>query len=110
MPLLVQGTPIVVSNDYLPQSLVELANAHRCTVAPLIPMVFEHLASMPSRGEYRSIVTSGGLRRVIERPLAADVQPAIALDAERKRRVSGVGNVGMFDFFFRHRISPCLLK
>jgi long-chain acyl-CoA synthetase len=45
MPLLVQGTPVVVTNDYLPQSLVELANAHRCTVVPLIPMVFEHLAA-----------------------------------------------------------------
>src|SRR4030095_12240361 len=44
-PLLVQGTPIVVSNDYLPQSLVDLANRYRCTVAPLIPMVFEHLTA-----------------------------------------------------------------
>jgi alpha-1,6-mannosyltransferase len=30
-------------------------------------VVFEHVASMPSRGEYRSIVTSGGLARVFER-------------------------------------------
>jgi long-chain acyl-CoA synthetase len=42
-PLLLQGTAIVVTNDYLPQSLIELANRYRCTVAPLIPMVFEHL-------------------------------------------------------------------
>ncbi len=45
MPLLVQGTPIVATNDYLPQALLDLANRHRCTVAPLIPMVFAHLAS-----------------------------------------------------------------
>lgn len=45
MPLLLQGTAIVVSNDYLPQSLLELANRHRCTVAPLIPMVFAHLVA-----------------------------------------------------------------
>lgn len=44
-PLLLQGTALVISNDYLPQSLLDLANAHRCTVVPLIPMVFEHLAT-----------------------------------------------------------------
>src|ERR1051326_620651 len=45
-PLLVQGTAVVISNDYLPQSILALCNRHRCTVAPLIPMVFEHLASV----------------------------------------------------------------
>ena len=55
-PLLVQGTAIVVSNDYLPQSLVDLANRHRCTVAPLIPMVFEHLA-VAAHGELETIRT-----------------------------------------------------
>ena len=44
-PLIVQGTAVVVSNDYLPQSLVDLANRFHCTVAPLIPMVFDHLAN-----------------------------------------------------------------
>jgi acyl-CoA synthetase (AMP-forming)/AMP-acid ligase II len=43
MPLLVQGTPVVISNDYLPQSVVNLCNRFSCTVAPLIPMVFDHL-------------------------------------------------------------------
>jgi long-chain acyl-CoA synthetase len=47
LPLLIQGTPVVVSNEYLPLSLIALANRHRCTVAPLIPMVYEHLASLP---------------------------------------------------------------
>ncbi|HEX3111244.1 MAG TPA: class I adenylate-forming enzyme family protein, partial [Thermoanaerobaculia bacterium] len=42
MPLLIQGTEVVVSNEYLPLSLISLANRYRCTVAPLIPMVFEH--------------------------------------------------------------------
>lgn len=56
MPLLVQGTPIVVSNDYLPQSLLELANAHRCTVAPLIPMVFDHLVTA-AHGRFESVRT-----------------------------------------------------
>ncbi|HVG22970.1 MAG TPA: class I adenylate-forming enzyme family protein [Thermoanaerobaculia bacterium] len=56
MPLLVQGTPVVVSNDYLPQSLVDLANEHRCTVAPLIPMVFEHLANA-AHGAFATIRT-----------------------------------------------------
>ncbi|HUR81144.1 MAG TPA: class I adenylate-forming enzyme family protein [Thermoanaerobaculia bacterium] len=56
MPLLVQGTPVVVSNDYLPQSLVDLVNRHRCTVAPLIPMVFEHLANA-AHGSFESVRT-----------------------------------------------------
>jgi long-chain acyl-CoA synthetase len=56
MPLLVQGTPVVVSNDYLPQSLVDLANAHRCTVAPLIPMVFDHLTTA-AHGSFETIRT-----------------------------------------------------
>ena len=56
MPLLVQGTPVVVSNDYLPQSLLEMANAYRCTVAPLIPMVFDHLATT-AHGSFESVRT-----------------------------------------------------
>jgi len=45
-PLLVQGTAAVISNDYLPHSILALCNRHRCTVAPLIPMVFEHLTTV----------------------------------------------------------------
>jgi long-chain acyl-CoA synthetase len=56
MPLLTQGTAIVISNDYLPQSLVDLANRHRCTVAPLIPMVFEHLAAA-AHGDFETVRT-----------------------------------------------------
>ena len=55
-PLILQGTPIVVSNDYLPQSLIDLANRHRCTVAPLIPMVFEHLAGT-AHGRFETVRT-----------------------------------------------------
>ena len=55
-PLLVQGTPVVFSNDYLPHSLIALANRHACTVAPLIPMVFEHLASLDG-GRFDSVRT-----------------------------------------------------
>lgn len=47
LPLVLQGTPIVISNDYLPLSTIGLCNAHGCTVVPLIPMVFEHLATLP---------------------------------------------------------------
>lgn len=56
MPLLVQGTPIVVTNDYLPQSLLELANHYECTVAPLIPMVFDHLSHTPD-GRFATVRT-----------------------------------------------------
>jgi long-chain acyl-CoA synthetase len=55
-PLLVQGTPVVATNAYLPQSLIELANEHRCTVAPLIPMVFDHLATT-SHGAFATVRT-----------------------------------------------------
>lgn len=59
-PLLLQGTAIVVTNDYLPQSLIELANRHRCTVAPLIPMVFEHLAGTDGRfATVRTFISAG---------------------------------------------------
>lgn len=47
MPLLVQGTPVVISNQYLPQSVIDLCNRYACTVVPLIPMVFEHLSNLP---------------------------------------------------------------
>ena len=55
-PLILQGTPVVVTNDYLPQSLVDLANRHRCTVAPLIPMVFEHLI-VAAHGMFETVRT-----------------------------------------------------
>ncbi|MEA2161998.1 MAG: long-chain acyl-CoA synthetase [Thermoanaerobaculia bacterium] len=55
-PLFVQGTPIVISNDYLPQSVMNLCNRFGCTVAPLIPMVFDHLIAAAS-GEFSSVRT-----------------------------------------------------
>jgi long-chain acyl-CoA synthetase len=54
-PLVVQGTAVVISNDYLPQSIVALCNRHRCTVVPLIPMVFEHLCL--AEGHFESVRT-----------------------------------------------------
>lgn len=55
-PLLLQGTAVVVANDYLPQSLIQLANRYSCTVAPLIPMVFDHLAGTPrGDGEFHTV-------------------------------------------------------
>jgi long-chain acyl-CoA synthetase len=58
MPLLFQGTAVIVSNEYLPLSLIGLANRHRCTVAPLIPMVFDHLASLPrDDGQFETVRT-----------------------------------------------------
>lgn len=47
VPLLIQGTSIAWSNDYLPLSLLELANANRCTLFPGIPMIFDHLSQLP---------------------------------------------------------------
>jgi long-chain acyl-CoA synthetase len=55
-PLILRGTPTVISNDYLPQSLIDMANRHRCSVAPLIPMVFAHLVAV-AHGKFQSIRT-----------------------------------------------------
>ncbi|HEV7920896.1 MAG TPA: class I adenylate-forming enzyme family protein [Thermoanaerobaculia bacterium] len=55
-PLLMQGTAVVVSNDYLPQSLLDLANRERCTVVPAIPMVFEHL-TIAAKGDFHTVRT-----------------------------------------------------
>lgn len=56
LPLIANGTAIVFSNDYLPQALVDHANDFRCTVAPLIPMVFEHLATA-AHGTFETVRT-----------------------------------------------------
>ncbi|HEX2061654.1 MAG TPA: class I adenylate-forming enzyme family protein [Thermoanaerobaculia bacterium] len=60
-PLILQGTAVVVTNDYLPQSLVDFANRYRCTVAPLIPMVFAHLvtAAHGSFASMRTFISAG---------------------------------------------------
>jgi acyl-CoA synthetase (AMP-forming)/AMP-acid ligase II len=55
-PLLIQGTAVVVSNDYLPQAVIELCNRYGCTVVPLIPMVFEHLAAV-AQGQFATVRT-----------------------------------------------------
>ena len=55
-PLVMQGTAIVVSNDYLPQSIIDLCNRYRCTVAPGIPMMFDHLITT-AHGEFTTVRT-----------------------------------------------------
>lgn len=61
LPLLLQGTPVVFTNDYIPQALLDTANAQRCTVAPLIPMVFEHLinTAVGSFETVRTFISAG---------------------------------------------------
>jgi long-chain acyl-CoA synthetase len=55
-PLLLQGTAVVFSNDYLPQTIMELCNAHLCSVAPLIPMVYDHL-TRAAAGRFATVHT-----------------------------------------------------
>lgn len=55
-PLLTQGTAVVISNDYLPQSVVDLCNRYQCTVVPAIPMVFDHLV-VAAKGEFATVRT-----------------------------------------------------
>ncbi len=46
-PLLLQGTRIVVSNDYMPVPLLELCNEYEVSFLPGIPMMYDHLSRMP---------------------------------------------------------------
>jgi acyl-CoA synthetase (AMP-forming)/AMP-acid ligase II len=55
-PLLLQGTAVVMSNDYLPQSVLDHCNHWSCTVVPAIPMVFEHLAAAAT-GDFVTVRT-----------------------------------------------------
>lgn len=55
-PLLTQGTAVVISNDYLPQSVVDLCNRYQCTVVPAIPMVFDHLTAA-AKGDFATVRT-----------------------------------------------------
>jgi long-chain acyl-CoA synthetase len=57
-PLVLQGTAIVISNDYMPQSILALANRYHCTVLPGIPLMFDHLASTSrDDGAFESVRT-----------------------------------------------------
>jgi long-chain acyl-CoA synthetase len=57
-PLITQGTALVISNDYLPQTIIDACNRYQCTVLPGIPMMFDHLASMPrSAGTFETVRT-----------------------------------------------------
>lgn len=69
-PLLLQGTAIVATNVYLPLSILDLANRHRCTVIPGIPMMFDHLSQLAEddgRFEHARTLVSAGA------PLRANV-------------------------------------
>jgi len=55
-PLILQATPVIISNDYLPQTVLDLCNQHRCTVAPLIPMVYDHLTTA-AEGRFATVRT-----------------------------------------------------
>ncbi len=57
-PLILQGTAIVISNDYLPQSIIDLCNRFACTVVPGIPMMFDHLSNVArGDGEFTTVRT-----------------------------------------------------
>ncbi len=58
LPLVLQGTAIVVTNDYVPLSTLALCNRYGCTVVPLIPMVFDLLGAQPKEdGEFDTVRT-----------------------------------------------------
>lgn len=57
-PLLLQGTAIVVSNDYMPLSLLRLANEFGVTFVPGIPMIYDHLSRLPDEdGSFETVRT-----------------------------------------------------
>jgi len=56
LPLILQGTTLVISNDYLPQTVIDACNRYQCTVLPGIPMMFDHLSeSRP--GAFKTVRT-----------------------------------------------------
>jgi long-chain acyl-CoA synthetase len=55
-PLLIQGTAVVISNDYLPQSIANFCDRYQCTVVPAIPMVFDHLVTA-AKGDFSTVRT-----------------------------------------------------
>ena len=57
-PLITQGTALVISNSYLPQTIIDFCNRYRCTILPGIPMMFDHLASTGrSDGNFETVRT-----------------------------------------------------
>jgi long-chain acyl-CoA synthetase len=57
-PLLLRGTAVVTSNDYLPLSILDLANRYQVTIVPGIPTIYGHLARLrPDDGAFRSVRT-----------------------------------------------------
>lgn len=71
-PLLLQGTAIVATNQYLPLALLAMSNRFGCTVFPGIPMIFDHLSRLPREdGTFETVRTflSAGapLRDVVSR-------------------------------------------
>lgn len=70
-PLLIQGTAVVVSNDYMPLPLLDLSNRHRVSFLPGIPMMYDHLSRLPAEdGTFQSV------RRFIS--AGAPLSPAVA--------------------------------
>jgi len=61
LPLILQGTAMVISNDYLPQTVIDACNRYGCTVLPGIPMMFDHLSeSRPGRFKtVRTFISAG---------------------------------------------------
>jgi len=61
LPLILHGTTLVISNDYLPQTVIDACNHYRCTVLPGIPMMFDHLSeSRPGRFKtVRTFISAG---------------------------------------------------
>ena len=55
-PLILQGTAVVISNDYLPLSIIDLCNRFACSVVPGIPMMFDHLSNITREdGEFATV-------------------------------------------------------
>jgi acyl-CoA synthetase (AMP-forming)/AMP-acid ligase II len=47
MPLLLQGTAMVTTGEYVPRQLLEWVGQYRVTVLPLVPALFRVLAALP---------------------------------------------------------------
>lgn len=55
LPLIVQGTPMVLLDSFLPRSVLDAITRHRVNVVPLVPFMYESLAAL--EGDWSSVRT-----------------------------------------------------
>lgn len=94
LPLILQGTAIVVTNDYVPLSTLALCNRYHCTVVPLIPMVFELLGAQPKEdGGFETVRTFISAGAPLTAPASRRFRERFGIDIHTFYGCSEVGGI-----------------